>query len=138
MVKLTTSEIFHPTSMAARMLRVFNGDMSKRPVSQKRQFRKTYIREWREHRGLTLEQLADRVDMTASYLSMFERGQRGYTQNTLEAVAHALQTDAASLLMRDPTRDDAIWSIWEQAGKGDRQKIVDIAKTITGKTGTGG
>lgn len=120
------------------MLRVLNAGMSKRPTTQKRKFQPSYIRQWRDHRSLTLEQLADRVDMTASYLSMLERGQRGYTQDTLEALAHALQTDAASLLMRDPSRDDAIWSIWDQAGKGDRQKIVDIAKTITGKTGTGG
>ena len=29
----------------------------------KRQFRRTFIREWRLHRGLTLERLANRVDM---------------------------------------------------------------------------
>jgi hypothetical protein len=36
----------------------------------------------------------------------------------------------------DPTKDDAIWSIWETAKTGDRQTIVDIARTIVGKTGT--
>ena len=107
----------------------------KRAVPKKRQFRRTFIRQWREYRGLTLEQLADRVEMTPSYLSMFERGQRGYTQNTLEALAEALQTDAASLLMRDPTDEEAVWSIWEQAKPAERRLIVDIAKTVT-KTGT--
>lgn len=87
---------------------------------------------------MTLEQLADRVEITPSHLSMLERGIRGYTQNTLEALAEALQTDTASLMMRDPMKDDAIWSVWEQAKPGDRLKIVEIAKTITGKTGTGG
>lgn len=116
------------------MRRVFYGAM-KRPAPTKRQFRKTYIRQWREYRTLTLEQLAERVEMTASYLSMLERGQRGYTQDTLEALAEALQTDAASLLMRDPTDDEAVWSIWEIAKPGERKMIVDIAKTIT-KTGT--
>lgn len=120
--------------MAVPMRRVFYGAM-KRPPAKKRQFRRTYIRQWREHRGLTLEQLADRVEMTPSYLSMFERGQRGYTQNTLEALADALQTDAASLLMRDPKDEEAVWSIWEQAKPGERKMIVDIARTIT-KTGT--
>ena len=118
------------------MLRVFNGRMVKRPIHRKRQFQKTYIRQWREYRNLTLEQLAERVDMTASYLSMLERGQRGYTQETLESLAYALQTDAASLIMRDPTDDEAVWSIWDQAKPGERKMIVDIAKTITGKTGT--
>ena len=52
-----------------------------------------------------------------------------------EALAEALQTDAASLLMRDPTDDDAVWSIWDNAKPGERRMILDIAKTIT-KTGT--
>jgi transcriptional regulator with XRE-family HTH domain len=101
----------------------------------KRQFRKTYIRQWREYRGLTLEQLADRVGMTASYLSMFERGQRGYTQNTMEDLAHALQTDVPSLISRNPEGEEDIWSIWDNAKTGDRKMIVDIAKTVT-KSGT--
>ncbi len=134
MVKLTTSEIFHPASMAIPRSPAFNTAMRK-PIPKKRQFRRTFIRQWREHRGLTLEQLAERVEMTPSYLSMFERGQRGYTQNTLEALAEALQTDAASLLMRDPTDEEAVWSIWDAAKPGERRMIVDIAKTIT-KTGT--
>lgn len=120
------------------MPKVFNGGMQKRPVKpilKKRQFRRTYIREWRKHRLMTLEQLADRLEMTASHFSMLERGQRGYTQETLEAIANALQTDAASLLMRNPEDQEAIWSIWDNAKPGERQMIVDIAKTVT-KTGT--
>lgn len=98
-------------------------------------FRATFIRQWREHRGLNQEQLADRLEMTQSHLSMLENGKRGYTQETLEAVAHALQTDVASLLMRNPADGDAIWSIWDNAKPGERKMIVDIAKTVT-KTGT--
>lgn len=119
------------------MLQVFNGAMMlKRPIPQKRNFRRTFIRQWREHRSLTQEQLADRLDMTASFLSMLERGQRGYTQETLEAIAFALQTDAASLIMRDPTDETAVWSIWDQARPAERRLIVDIAKTVLGKTGS--
>lgn len=137
MVKVTASEFFHPLEMAGFRAIGFNGRMApKRPIPQKRQFRRTFLRQWREHRDLTLEQLADRVETTPSHLSMLERGMRGYTQNMLESIAEALRTDAASLLMRDPSKDDAIWSVWEHAKPGDRQKIVEIAKTITGRTGT--
>ena len=104
-------------------------------MAKPRKFRKTFIRQWRHHRGLTLEKLAARLDMTPSHLSMLERGQRGYTQDTLEAVASALQSDVASLLMRDPSDPDAFWSLWDQAKPGQRRQIVDIAKTIL-KTGT--
>lgn len=101
---------------------------------QKRRFRRTFIREWRQYRELTLEKLADRLDMTASHLSMLERGQRGYTQETLEEIAEALQTTAASLLMRLPGEDE-MWSLWDQAKPGVRQQLTEIAKTLT-KTGT--
>lgn len=102
----------------------------KKTQNQRRALRRTFIREWRTHRGLTLEQLAARLDMTASHLSMLERGQRGYTQETLEALAHALMTDAASLIMRDPTAPDAIWSVWEQAKPAQQRQILEIAKTL--------
>lgn len=110
-------------------------EFSNAAMPRPNRFRKTYIRQWRQHRGLTLEQLAERLGMTPSHLSMLERGQRGYTQETLEAVAEALQTDVASILMRDPSDPDAIWSVWDQAKPGERRMIVDIAKTIV-KTGT--
>ena len=116
--------------MAQQMPFSFNDGM---PRSQR--FRRTYIRQWREFRSLTLEQLGERLDMTASHLSMLERGQRGYTQETLESIARALQTDAASLLMRNPADPDAIWTIWDEAKPGQRRQIVEIAKTLI-KTGT--
>jgi len=103
---------------------------------KKPRYRPTFIRQWRIHRGLTLEQLAEWVSLTASHLSMLERAQRAYAQETLEALAEALSTDVASLLMRNPTEPDAIWSIWDQAKPGERRLIVDLAKTIT-RTGTG-
>ena len=99
-------------------------------VGQKRRFKRTFIREWRKHRGLTLEKVAGRLDMTPGHISMLERGQRGYTQETLEALASALQTDVASLLMRNPSDPEAIWSIWDQAKPAQRRKIVEIMKTV--------
>jgi transcriptional regulator with XRE-family HTH domain len=103
-----------------------------------RQYRKTFIREWRKHRGLTLEQVAERAGMTPGNLSHLERGKQAYTQHALEALASALNTDPASLLMRDPTQADAIWSIWDQAKEGEKRQITEVAKTIirTNRTGT--
>lgn len=99
-----------------------------------RQFRPTFIKQWRKHRHLTLDRLAERIGMTQSHLSMLENGKRGYTQETLEQIAEALQTDVASLLIRNPD-DMEIWSIWDNAKPGERQMLLDIAKTVT-KTGT--
>jgi transcriptional regulator with XRE-family HTH domain len=128
--EFTRKQYFHSEAMVFGPESRHNVSMSKA-----RRFRRTYIREWRKYRGLTLEKVADRLDMTPGHISMLERGQRGYTQETLEAVASALQTDVASLLMRDPTDPDAIWSIWDLAKPGQRRQIVEIAKTLV-KTGT--
>jgi hypothetical protein len=63
-------------------------------------YRRTFIRQWRQHRGLTLQRLA---------------------------VASALRTNVAGLLMRDPTDTDAIW---DHAKPVQRKRILEIANTI--------
>jgi transcriptional regulator with XRE-family HTH domain len=98
--------------------------------------RRTFIKQWRIFRDLSQEALGERLGTSGGSISRIENGQQPYTQDTLEALAEALMTDPASLLMRNPTDEDAIWSVWESAKEGDRRKIVDIAKTIVGKTGT--
>jgi transcriptional regulator with XRE-family HTH domain len=102
---------------------------------RKRVLRRTFIRQWRQHRGLTLAQVADRINSTHASLSRIERGVQPYSQPLLEAIADALQTDPASLLMRNPEDPEGIWSIWDQAKPAVRQQIVAIAKTIA-KTGS--
>lgn len=111
--------------------------MPRRIAFQKpRARRRTFFKEWREYRGLTQEQLADRLETSVASISRIESGTQPYTQDVLEALAEALMTDPASLLMRNPTDPDAIWSLWDKAKPGERQMIVDIARTVT-KTGTG-
>jgi|SRR5437868_7164023 len=98
--------------------------------------RRTFFKEWRKHRGLTLERAAELAGMTAGNLSAMERGAQGYTQDGLEALADAYKTSPGWLTDVDPTRDESLMPIWESAKPADRQKIVDIARTIIGKTGT--
>lgn len=97
--------------------------------------KRTFIREWRQHRRLTLEKLAERVGITHGALSKIERGLRPYSQALLEALADELGTDPASLLMRDPTDPEGIWSIWEQVPPVDRARAISVLKALT-RTGT--
>lgn len=48
------------------------------------------IRVWREHRGLTLDLLAERAGIAQAYLSQLETGKREGEIDTLRAIAGAL------------------------------------------------
>lgn len=94
-----------------------------------------FIREWRKHRGLTLEQLAERVGLTHGAISQLERGETNYTQPTLEAIAEALDCEPADLIMRRP--DSPTWSIWDEV-RGlpeDEQRRLAAVIAAVRKTG---
>lgn len=89
-----------------------------------------FIRAWRKHRRLTLEQVAERVGTNHGNLSRIERGLSNYTQPMLEALAVVLNCAPADLIIRDPSDPDGIWSIWDQLGAEQRRQVVAIAKTF--------
>lgn len=94
--------------------------------------RRTFFREWRKHRGLTLEVLAERVGVTAGALSQLERGETNYTQPMLEALANALMCEPADLLIRDPSEPESPLSIWNQLKPGQKKQAITILKTLRG------
>ncbi len=111
-----------------------NGGM-RRPGRQPKkelpqQFKPTFMRDWRKFRdNMTLEELGHRIGMTASNLSMLERGERGYTQETIEAIANALNTSVAALLTRAPSREADEWVAWDNAEPADRKLALELLKT---------
>jgi transcriptional regulator with XRE-family HTH domain len=101
-----------------------------------------FLREWREHREMTLETAAAAIGeitgegLTHASLSRIERGKQPYKQPQLEAMAYLYRTDTGSLLMRNPLDPDAIWSIWDQAKTPEQRRMIrEIASTVV-KTGT--
>jgi transcriptional regulator with XRE-family HTH domain len=80
----------------------------------KARYRRTFIRQWRETKSMTLEQLAERVTkktggMTHASLSRIERGLQPYSQPILEAIADELTDgDVVPTLIRDPPDRNAI------------------------------
>jgi transcriptional regulator with XRE-family HTH domain len=107
-----------------------------KPRFKRKTYRRTFIRQWRKHRNLTLAQLADRVGTTHATLSRIERGIQPYNQPLLEAIADALGTDPASLLMRNPEDPEGIWTLLDNAEPALRRQLVAIAQTLLRKTGT--
>lgn len=106
------------------------GRASQWAMPSKPTHRPTFIRQWRKHRGYSLDKLAEMVPMDKSNLSKVERGILPYNQEMLERLADALMTDPASLLMRDPTNPEAIWSLWERALPGERRQIEAMVESL--------
>lgn len=97
---------------------------------KKKEPRPNFVRAWREHRQLTLEQLGSRVGMSHASVSRVERGIQDAPISVFDQLADALGTDTASLFMRDPRDPEGIWSIWDRARPGERRQIAEVAKTI--------
>ncbi len=56
------------------------------------------LRVWREHRGLTLQALADAIGASKSYLSEIESGKKDGSLRVLKAAAKALAVDLDDLV----------------------------------------
>lgn len=70
-----------------------------------------FIGKWREYRGLSQDQLAERIGMSRANYSKIERGVVPYSQDFLEEAANALNCEPADLIMRDPY--SPVWSIYD-------------------------
>lgn len=93
--------------------------------------RKTYFKEWRLFRGLTQEQLAERIGTTKAGVSKIETGRTLYNQSSLEAWAVALSCEPSDLISRDPTQED-VRSLLERAPDDVRSAVVLLLRTGTG------
>lgn len=102
---------------------------------QKRQRPRLFLKQWRTHRGLTQEQLAERTDLSQGMISQLENGRSDFTGNLLDLLAEALQCDRADLLMRDPTEPDSPWSVWEALDIPERRQAVEIMKALKRASG---
>jgi transcriptional regulator with XRE-family HTH domain len=79
----------------------------KKPGPRNRHF----IGPWRRFRGLTQEQLGERIGMSKASISRIENGETPYTQDVLETLAIVLNTTPASLLAEDPRAEDGAWQL---------------------------
>jgi transcriptional regulator with XRE-family HTH domain len=103
------------------------------PMSEKkRPLKRTFIREWREYKGLTQVQLANRLEgvVGQSTLSRLERGDYAYTQPTLEAIAEALGCEPADLIGRLPGAPHELTLLVNKLSPEARKKAIDIIKVM--------
>jgi transcriptional regulator with XRE-family HTH domain len=104
------------------------------PVPKPRHaLRPTFLRQWRKHRGLTLERAGEFLHMTGQNLGKIERGEYPYDQPLLERAAELYACEPVDLLIRDPSDPEGIWSIWESAQPGERRQALRVLKALKGE-----
>lgn len=108
-----------------------------------RTYKKTYIREWREYRGLSLRRLADRIEMgddeqslSHSSIGRIENGTQPYSQPILEALAEALNVSVVDLLSVDPTKEGEVVDLVRLINENKNKDLaVRLLKSLTGTEG---
>jgi transcriptional regulator with XRE-family HTH domain len=104
--------------------------MAPKVRSRLKQRRPLYLRQWREHRGLTQDQLAERSGVTQGLISLLERNVTDYSGETLAQLAFGLQCEVADLLMRNPTDPDAPWTVYDTLSPVEKRQAVEIMKGL--------
>ena len=107
-------------------------------------YKRTYIKEWRQHRGLSLRRLADRLELdgphdTISHASLgrIENGEQPYSQPILEALSVALDCSVTDLLSHHPGRHAEIIDLVSVLNDADREMALRFLQTLARKTGSG-
>lgn len=100
----------------------------------KRQRHKHFIKEWRRYRGLSQEQAAERLDISATTWGRTENGQIPYNQDFLEQAAYALQCEPWDLLNRNPEMDGDVFDIMRRLDEGARTEAADFIRFLSQKT----
>lgn len=98
------------------------------------------IREERVRIGLTQEQIAEKINVSTTYVGFIERGKRSVTLEKLILLADCFQLPIDALLHESPAytpaeaRDQQLKLMWDQASNDEKEKILSIIKVIISKT----
>jgi transcriptional regulator with XRE-family HTH domain len=115
-----------------------SGPHRKLQKRQPRQWGKNSVKSWRVFRNLTVEQLSDLTGLSTGNISAIENRRQGYSDESLEKLAHALRTTPGALLDVDPMADgeDSFWAMWDKVGDTDRETLRLMASRLV-ETGKG-
>lgn len=92
---------------------------------------KTYFKEWREWKGWTQQELADRLETTKQTVSRVENGTRDWGKGYLEAFAHIIGTpNPTDPITRPPNAPITLDDMLRDATPEKRQQIYDFADFV--------
>jgi transcriptional regulator with XRE-family HTH domain len=71
------------------------------------------IKAWRTFKGLTVEELAAKADLSIATISDVTTRKVDFTGKTLKQIADALETTPGALLDIDPNKSKPWWALWD-------------------------
>jgi transcriptional regulator with XRE-family HTH domain len=89
----------------------------------------TFLKQWRELRGLRRNKLAEMSDLSNGAISQLEAGDTLFAQLTLEDLADALQCRPGDILSTDPTKFDQLDELYLRLARAP-QDIRDQAARV--------
>ncbi|PZT99864.1 MAG: hypothetical protein DI624_04110 [Brevundimonas sp.] len=97
-----------------------------------------HIREWREFRHMTQDELADAVGCSKASIGHWENGVREVAPKWLYPIAKVLNTSPGYLLDHDPNNlPTAVLDIWADIPSEDQPKALEMLRVFK-RTGTEG
>lgn len=97
-----------------------------------------YLGAWREKRGLTQAELAEKVGTTGSVISLLESGDRQLSPKWLRKLAPALDVPLGYLLEHHPDKiPDDVMEVWARVPSDRREEALRLL-AVFAKTGTAG
>lgn len=104
-------------------------------MSEKKTLLGARIKELRKRSGLTQDQLAERIEVEAKYLSRIEVGKRYPSLDVLERIADALRVEMHDLFLfvhhdPDATSKKGLEDILSSASPDERKLIYKIIKAV--------
>ena len=87
-----------------------------------------YLKEWRLKRGLTQQQLAQRLNTTKGHISRYERGHRAMTSHVQFRLMRALGITPVQFFMHPdlPSAD----ALLERLAPADRQRYIKALRVL--------
>lgn len=100
-----------------------------------------YIKHWRKKRGLSLRQLADRLEtepggdllLTYASLSRIEAGDQPFTEATLQAIASALGVKPAELLEINPLVEGEVIDLMGKMDKKTKETAIQMLRLLVAR-----
>lgn len=90
-----------------------------------------FLAAWRERKGLTQEQLAEKVDTTGSVISLLEAGKRALSPKWLRRLAPVLEVPMGYLLETHPDDvSDELLETWARIPEAQRPAAMAMLRSL--------